>query len=259
MILLHRPPTPPAVLAREGAVRRAEHERDHDADSAAFRRGARQFDFSRDIYAHKDVKDALVGMQHEKCAFCEAKPLPVSDGDIEHFRPKGAVRAKKGGRRVQPGYYWLAYEWENLLLACGRCNRRHKRDEFPLAVPAHRAADHRADVTLESPMLVDPSREDPTLVIGFRDHVPHAVGGDARGETTIEVLGLRRPELNRDREEHLERLYQVFLVATLPAVPRKLRDEATALLDRATAAPAEYSAMSSTAVAGWRASARRRR
>jgi len=79
---------------------------------------------------------------HHKCAYCEtgdAGHIP----DAEHFRPKGQVRTKSGIVKTfhidgateitHPGYFWLAYRWENLLPSCNTCNRYSgKKDLFPV-------------------------------------------------------------------------------------------------------------------------------
>lgn len=241
MIRIVRPPTAPAVLSNDGVAQRAEHEREVAGDPDAFAAGKRTLAFARGIYAHVSVKQALLAMQHDKCAFCEAKPLHVSDGDVEHFRPKAAVRQSVDDELERPGYYWLAYDWPNLLFACERCNRRHKRNEFPLATRS--GAGTAQAVASEQPLFIDPSAEDPTPFITYREHVPIAVGGDGRGERTIESLGLRRVELQRDREEHLERLKLLRVVATSPEVPQRLRDEAAALIARSMTDAAEYASM----------------
>lgn len=255
MIRIHRPPRGPLVLRREGAAKRAQHEAEYVADSAGFQNGTKTFDFDRDVYAHPSVKRTLLRMQHAKCAFCEARPLHVSDGDVEHYRPKAAVRQGETDPLQRPGYYWLAYDWENLLFACERCNRRHKKSQFPLHDAAVRARRHTDDVSREQPLFVDPAREDPALLIGFRGHVPFARGGDVRARATLKALGLRRFHLNRDREEHLEMLWAVYAIATLPAAPAAERRRAEDLLRRMTAPEAEYSLMSRTAVDRWHAGA----
>ena len=48
--------------------------------------------------------------------------------DVEHFRPKAEV--KEAGENHQ-GYWWLAYSWENLLIACKTCNQEYKRIKIP--------------------------------------------------------------------------------------------------------------------------------
>src|SRR5689334_9016342 len=75
------------------------------------------------VYAVKEVKDALIKIFHNKCAYCESKFLAVYPGDVEHFRPKGAVIQKELDKKTykyknkilsENGYYWLAAKWENL-------------------------------------------------------------------------------------------------------------------------------------------------
>jgi hypothetical protein len=69
-------------------------------------------------------------------------------GDAEHYRPKGAVKYKteageledatcevlnpRQGRIVtqrHPGYFWLAYDWRNLLPSCVFCNSGQGKNE----------------------------------------------------------------------------------------------------------------------------------
>lgn len=249
MIRIHRPPDAPEVLRSDGVARREAHEAEVAADRAAFELGDATLTFDRAIYGHPSVKAALVAMQHEKCAFCEAKPLHVSDGDVEHFRPKGAVRQTDSEPMQRPGYYWLAYDWQNLLFSCERCNRRHKKNRFPLTDPARRARSPRDVLDDEAPVFIDPSAEDPEQYISYREHVPIAVGGNARGEQTIEALGLRRPALNADRERHLSQVKHLHIVASNAHVPDDLRAQSRELLAKLTAPDAEYSLMSRVAIA----------
>lgn len=79
---------------------------------------------------------------YHKCAYCETFEVGHID-DAEHFRPKGQVRTKSGIVKtfhvdgtteiIHPGYFWLAYRWENLLPSCNTCNRYNgKKDAFPV-------------------------------------------------------------------------------------------------------------------------------
>ncbi|MEO1032852.1 MAG: hypothetical protein AAFX55_15690, partial [Bacteroidota bacterium] len=79
----------------------------------------KEFKYKR--YSHVAVKDALKDMCNNKCAYCESSFLHVYYGDIEHFRPKKFVGTKKDQKI--PGYYWLANDWNNLLLSCLFCNQ----------------------------------------------------------------------------------------------------------------------------------------
>lgn len=66
-------------------------------------------------YKLDDIKEKLNDIYNRKCAFCEQK---VEQLHVEHFRPKNI-------------YYWLAYSWDNLILACPTCNE-HKGVNFEL-------------------------------------------------------------------------------------------------------------------------------
>lgn len=64
-----------------------------------------------------------------KCAYCDHK---ASGFEVDHYRPKKLnEKRKEKYHQNYKGYYWLAYEWSNLLLVCGLCNRK-KSDRFPL-------------------------------------------------------------------------------------------------------------------------------
>jgi uncharacterized protein (TIGR02646 family) len=236
VIRIHRPAAVPAVLANEGAASAA-------ALHTAARRGERRFTFEKH-YGHPTVKKVLIAAQHGKCAFCEAKVGHISSGDVEHFRPKAGYRQLRRGPLRQPGYYWLAYAWENLLFVCELCNRREKSNWFPLAKGSRRARSPGHPVAHEQTRFIDPSREDPAAHLTFREHAVIAVNGSRRGKMTRRGLGLNRRELSAHREEHLRLLRALYeLVVKPPGRSRKAKADATALLRRAASPEAQYSAM----------------
>src|SRR5947207_120084 len=108
-------PTAPEVLLTRGISAT-------DALCTAHERGNELPEFNASIYAHETVKDALRHAQLEKCAFCESLITHISPGDVEHFRPKAGYRQHESDELRRPGYYWLAYTWANLFLACSICN-----------------------------------------------------------------------------------------------------------------------------------------
>jgi uncharacterized protein (TIGR02646 family) len=195
MIRIEKPAAPAVLLTRGADAARALCD--------AFDTGTREFDFDPGIYNHATVRAELVKAQYGKCAFCESKVTHVSSGDIEHYRPKGASQQKKGGALRTPGYYWLAYRWENLFFACGRCNQTHKKNLFPLRDWRTRAASHSADLTNEEPLLLDPGASAPDAHIGFRAERAFARPGSREGKATIAVLGLERPDLVEERGARL--------------------------------------------------------
>lgn len=206
MIKIHKP-GPPDVLRSKGANARRSHSVQFTSDPDAFRSGEKTFSFHT-VYKEDKVKGRLVEAQHHKCAFCESKVTHVAYGDVEHFRPKSGVRQSPGDDLMRPGYYWLAYEWENLFLACELCNRRHKQNLFPLEDPSTRARSHHDDISDEDPFFLHPSNDEPEQHIGFRKGVAFAKGGSFRGGETIAALGLNRTELYEMRASDYEKIFE---------------------------------------------------
>ncbi|MFI9006224.1 HNH endonuclease [Actinosynnema sp. NPDC053489] len=120
---------------------------------------------------HAPLRRLLEGMApgYQRCMYCGD-----SQGtDIDHFEPLSRNPLR-------------TFDWLNHLLACSTCNSNLKRDRFPVA----------GDGT---PLLVDPTTEDPfdhlllTLSLGVY------VARTAKGEATIDVCGLNRPVLTQGR------------------------------------------------------------
>jgi uncharacterized protein (TIGR02646 family) len=248
MIRIHRPPEAPAILADKGKRKQRALCSGYSRSPKAYKTGAKTFSFDSSVYAHRSVKEALVAMQSGKCCFCESKITHTAYGDVEHFRPKAGFRQTPTDLLTTPGYYWLAYEWGNLLLCCQLCNQQFKANLFPLRDPAKRARCHRHDIAQERPLLVNPAEQDPQEFISFRAEMPYAIGDNIEGRTTIHALGLDREALNERREERLSGLRALYRVANMdPPLPQSC--EARAELMRAVAGTAEYAAMSRAAVA----------
>jgi uncharacterized protein (TIGR02646 family) len=193
----------PQVLLDAGKQQRKADCASYSRSPEAYRSGAKVFDFNAKIYAHPTVKEALITLQHHKCCFCEN--IISNDGDVEHFRPKRAFKQAKGTALKRPGYYWLAYEWANLFLACPSCNQRHKQNLFPLANPNERTTDHKSKVQ-EQPLFIDPSIDDPEQLIGFKGARAYAIDENQRAATTIKNLQLNRYNLSESRLKYLKPL-----------------------------------------------------
>ncbi|MEM7352998.1 MAG: retron system putative HNH endonuclease [Acidobacteriota bacterium] len=179
------------------------------------------------VYRRDAVKKALIGLFGGKCAYCEVDHLAATSSDIEHFRPKGSIDPGTGEERISPGYYWLAADWDNLLLACPGCNRSKRQlernasgaldfadeatgklDQFPLADEAGRVLDHRRDVGDEEPyrLLLDPCRDRPEEHLRYdQEGNIFARRTDAeasqKAETSIEVFALDRWALAKARKQ----------------------------------------------------------
>jgi uncharacterized protein (TIGR02646 family) len=158
------------------------------------------------IWGEKTVRQTLWQSQHKKCCYCERQRDVARESDIEHFRPKAAVTDSNNA-----GYWWLAYSWTNLLFSCRYCNQEHKKNFFPLLDEATRARTPRDRLAREQPVLIDPSREDPSQFIGFdfgNNLLVRPFGRDKhrRGLRTIEILGLDATELSVERASVLSLL-----------------------------------------------------
>jgi hypothetical protein len=173
------------------------------------------------------VIDKLNTWYHYKCAYCERRYKL----DVEHYRPKGEVRDLENnkvqinnGKGVlvdHPGYYWLCYEWSNLLPACISCNRDGgKYSKFPTfdhyngIVPLkenkliiERCFVGHKDLNNEMPYLIHPENDEVKGKFKFKvDNEKKGIeilGADpeGRGEATINICQLNRPEIRMDRLE----------------------------------------------------------
>ena len=243
MIRIRKPLKAPRILTTKGAEQTSEGGAAYDLQPNEYRSGSKKFEFENRIYSAKSVKSALLKAQHKKCCYCESKFSSTSYGAVEHFRPKGGVKQKQGQSQQYPGYYWLAYDWDNLLVSCERCNSSHKGNLFPLAVQKRRARSHHDDVTEERPLFLDPAQEDPRRHIRFRGEVPYGI--TKRGQKTIQGMGLRRPDLEEARREKLAPLRRLH---SLVELSKNFGDQddiekARKLLADACLPEAEYSAM----------------
>lgn len=204
MIQIARPDKGPASLRRLGEKQTQLDCDAYDACPGDYHSGVARFT-RRKYYSSRAVKDRLVEIHRSKCCYCEKRLRSRAYLHVEHFRPACGVRQAPSQKKDKlPGYYWLAYRWENLLLSCHDCNSIFKRTFFPLANPRERARSHHNDVTGERPLLVDPAIQDPRDHIRFDDDLPKGI--TRQGRTTIDRIGLRREEL---REDRLSLLHQI--------------------------------------------------
>ena len=119
-------------------------------------------------------------------------------------------------------YWWLAYEWENLLPCCPECGHL-KGSRFPVVGKRANAPSRGAALDEEGPLLLDPRRDDPQSEFVFLDD-GGIVSKSERGRVTIEVLGLNRRQLLLDRAADLTHAYAEWMALadrgelTIPAV-----------------------------------------
>ena len=242
MIKIHRMNPAPAILRKLGPPQTESDCAAYEAAPDEYISGRLRFTYKR-YYSRKAVKDALRKMHRDKCSYCERKLTTSADLHVEHFRPKAAVRQSCAQDNEFPGYYWLAYCWENLLLACFECNTTYKGTVFPLDNPARRAQSHNDDLTRERERFLNPAAEEPRDHIRFVDDLP--IAQTERGRHTIDGLGLMRPNLTEERLEwyQIVKMY-IGIVKAMPSPDiEALQDEARRLIEAAMKPNAKFSSM----------------
>jgi hypothetical protein len=191
---------------------------------------------------YKGGQQKILDLFHGKCAYCEAKIVADQiKGDVEHFRPKGRVRDKDGNvvfvdaTTPHPGYFWLAYDWTNLLPACIMCNRPHrnsagetvgKSDMFPLSDESKRARKRGDDVGKEQPLLLNPydPKVDLKQHLKFDADLGTVSGLTPEGSETVYRLDLNREGLvdeRRARAAAAEDAYNAYVDASRADAPKK--------------------------------------
>jgi hypothetical protein len=166
--------------------------------------------FNDDVW--KEMKWHLFEQFHGKCAYCESKPLAVYPGDVEHYRPKGKVDEDEN----HPGYYWLAYDEQNMLPACASCNQwRAKLTHFPVS-GAHSRDWH--GVAAEQPLLLNPYDHN----VNPLDHLEFGSTGATKarntspnGDNSRKYYYLDRPGLGEARFEAMKLVEQDWNTRTL--------------------------------------------
>ena len=237
----------PPKLKSTGVERANELCHEYDADPVSYRAGTRRLIISEGIYAHRTVRDALERAQYAKCCYCEARPeRPYAHLHVEHWRPKAHSKQSRETEELRPGYYWLAYDWDNLLLSCHFCNSANKGNIFPLSNPPGRARSHHDDLAREKPLLLKPDgAEDPRDHIGFHEEIP--IGKTLQGRETIAVLGLDRTEhaVRLRLLDELKRCREVIVTYRQDQSPsaREYVALARGIIERAVRPEAPFSAM----------------
>lgn len=176
-----------------------------------------------DLYRDIQVKIALEKLFYDKCAYCESV-VTTGDWDVEHYRPKG----RTAERPDHPGYYWLAYEWENLYPSCKFCNQRRKDyprfddhrmlpaqgklDQFPIENEDHRAMKPGDDLSKERPFLLDPCNHEPEKHLTYDIHgqIHPLEASDRTAEETIRICHLRRRRLRDERARTILRVCKLM-------------------------------------------------
>lgn len=202
---------PPPSLDKAGAEQdRIAREKDTASINEGVYKGDKiRIDDASDPYHGEEefeVRYALRKLYHNKCAYCECEEFKP---DVEHYRPKKRVT---GAQRNNHGYYWLCYEWSNLLPACSACNSRSgKWNKFPvlgrrvsrppfssngfLDFPKCRA--DREYLLSERPGILHPEVDEPEnyFELKWNGQLSPLDGNSGRGFLTLKTCDLNRGNL----------------------------------------------------------------
>jgi hypothetical protein len=208
-----------------------------------------------------DLKEWLLkNVFHYKCAYCEIH-MPRHYNDAEHHRPKGKVTYadnshqvvaqscdEKGRKLSHPGYFWLAYNWKNLLPSCELCNSgKGKQNQFPLvksncyAICVRLSASEITKLKSppiesrmwpgayflsvedlnesEDPLLLHPYLDDPRQHLHFGPKgIEIAVAGSPKALHSIRILQLGHSELQKARQRAQESAFKDYIAACFGGV-----------------------------------------
>lgn len=206
------------------------------------------------------IKQVYTEIQHGKCAFCERQlgnhELASIEFDVEHFRPKNAVRpwpTKEIAQELRlpkgfpvskgkgSGYRLLAYHHLNYASSCKTCNSRLKGSFFPIA-GSHRfrGTDPRRLTEQEDPYLIYPLSDfdaDPEDLIRFAGYVAMPAGKAGRSFERARVtiaffrLNSERSDLYDQRARLLDHLRDKLLLVNKER-SKKRREEIWADIQR---------------------------
>jgi uncharacterized protein (TIGR02646 family) len=217
-----RMPAPPVLQSD-----RAQEARDKAGAFFAARAPSRAQElFHFDSGTWLGVKRELMELFSGKCAFCEGK-FASADFHVEHFRPKSGTLNFDG--RVDADYYWwLAYQWENLYLACSFCNVS-KGSRFPVRTSRAPFRTSGAELIVEGPLLLDPCIDEPESELVFLSD-GRVTSDTERGNMTIEVFQLNRVGLVEGRRRAYMEMQEALRSPSLSTVGR-IEDDLRSMLD----------------------------
>ncbi len=161
-------------------------------------------------YGPKFIKDRLIKIFKNKCGYCEGR-AGRGHLHIDHFRDKY-------------WYYWLTYEWTNMVLACHKCNSDFKKAQFPLkgdgkiSSPPLKNGEldfsqfHILSDILENEgrLLLHPAIDNPKEHLTF---LPSGnIGGTSeKGKESVKVYGLNSNDLQKLRGNIIVKIVNIIL------------------------------------------------
>ncbi len=168
----------------------------------------KEIELPKSMKISKDIVKELDNYYLGKCAYCET----YCEAEVEHYRPKN-----------QDNYYWLYYEWSNLVPACHDCNKIGTGKGIKFPVLSKKETKPQFDKTDklnkkyclhnefplkgEKPYLLHPEYDNPKDFLAFKVNDKFVgidiIGTDdeKRGEKTWQICNLNRESLRRNRQD----------------------------------------------------------
>lgn len=158
--------------------------------------------FNKEI--DKQLKKSLHEVFHGKCGYCETGIDSTVLGTIDRYRPNNGVRDKSEFH--QDLYWWLTFEWDNLIYCCKECNQ-YKANYFP--IKGKRNLNEKDDLATEYRMIVNPYEDNPSDHFSYDDSGNiHAITEE--GYQTIELLRLDRTDLLEKRKNERDIIIEII-------------------------------------------------
>ncbi|PFD04500.1 AAA family ATPase [Bacillus cereus] len=147
-----------------------------------------------------ETRKNLVMNFNNKCAYCESKIDSIAQ--INNYRPIGGAR-NSDGEVSKEHYWWLKFEWDNLLPTCPECNA-NKSNRFPvLSDRVNVGVFEHKELERESPALLHPYYDNPEEYFLYNEG-GYIYSDIHRARITIEILNLNRINLvNQRRKEYI--------------------------------------------------------
>jgi hypothetical protein len=133
-------------------------------------------------YAHAQIRSTLDSMSFHKCFYCEQK-LKGRPKEIDHHIEVSERRD-------------LAYDWDNLYLACDNCNNKLDNLSIPISQALNPCKDSDADIEIH---------------ITFEKDVIRPKNGSAKGLITIQKYKLDTELLDYVRSRQIQKFTDLLL------------------------------------------------
>ena len=240
MILITRTPAPKIFFSHEVNRLRNEAITFHRNNIKSQRKSKNSNYVMRD----SEVIFQLNEMFYSKCAYCEQK-IFLDNARVDHFRPLNGALGLTALEFSSEHYWWLAYEWDNFYYACNSCNQA-KGNRFPVKGSRCGIMETGKNLKNEQALLLDPcGNNDPFNHLYF-DEKGHVRGLSMIGKVTIEVLGLNRTSLIKQRFEQIKILHQLAM-----DVYSATETSETEIIDQLSGRSEEFSLMKKQLLIHW--------